>query len=57
MPRTKEELLKRMGSSMVSDMTLRGLDMAKKTSMKSLGFAPSRREVCTKCEGYVIWIS
>ena len=44
MPRTKEELQKHMGSSMVSGKTLKGLDLAKQTSWKSLGCAPSRRE-------------
>ena len=50
MPRTKEELQKHMGSSMVSGKTLEGLDLDKQTSWKSLGYAPSRREACAKCE-------
>ena len=37
--------------------TLKGLDLAKQTSWKSLGCAPSRREECTKCERSSIWIS
>ena len=57
MPRTKEELQKRMGSSMVSGKTLKELELAKLTSWKSLGCAPSRREACTKCERCGIWIS
>ena len=57
MPRTKEEMQKRMGSSMVSGKTLEGLDLAKKTSWKSLVCAPSRREACTKCERFGTWIS
>ena len=42
---------------MVSGNTLKELDLDKKTSRKSFDCAPSRREVCTKCEGYRIWIS
>ena len=42
---------------MVSGMTQIGLDLAKKTSRKKLNCTPSRREVCTKCEGCGIWIS
>ena len=57
MPRTKEELLKCMGSSMVSGKTLKEHDLAKQTSWKSLGCTPSMREVCTKCERSSIWIS
>ena len=57
MPRTKEELLVHMGSSMVSGKTLKGLDLAKQASWKSLGYAPSRGEACTRCERSGIWIS
>ena len=57
MPRTKEEMQKHMGSSMVSEKTLEGLDLAKEQSWKSLGCTPSRREECTKCERSSIWIS
>ena len=57
MPKTKEELQKHMGSSMVSGKTLNELDLAKKTSWKSLGCSPSRREACTKCERSGIWSS
>ena len=57
MPRTKEELQKCMRSSMLSGKTLKWLDSAKQTSWKSLDCAPSRREVCTRCEIYGIWIS
>ena len=56
MPRTKEELQKHMGSSMVSGKTLKRLDLAKQTSWKSLGCTPSRREACTKCDRSGIWI-
>ena len=42
---------------MVSGKTLKGLDLAKQTCWKSLGCAPSMREVCTKCERSGIWIS
>ena len=42
---------------MVSGKTLEGLDLAKQTSWKSLGCTPSRREACTKCERFGIWIS
>ena len=48
-PRTKEDMLKHMRSSKVSGMTQRRLDVAKKTSWKSLGCAPLRRETCTRC--------
>ena len=57
MPRTKEEIEKRMGSSMVSGKTLKELDLAKQTSWKSLGCTPLRREACKKCERSSIWIS
>ena len=57
MPRTKEELQKDMGPSMVSGKTLEGIDLAKQASWKSLGCAPSRREACTKCDRSGIWIS
>ena len=50
MPRTKEEMQKHTISSMLSDMKLIGLDLAKQKSRKTLGCAPSMREVCTKCE-------
>ena len=53
MPRTKEEMLKHMRSSKVSGMPQIRLDLAKQTSWKSLGCAPSMREVCTKCERFV----
>ena len=52
MPRTKEEMLKHLRSSKVSGMTHIRLDLAKQTSRKTLGCAPSMREVSTKCEGY-----
>ena len=45
-----------MGSSMVSGKTLEGLDLAKQASWKSLGYAPSRKEACTRCERSGIWI-
>ena len=51
MPITKEDMLKQIISSKVSGMTQRRLYLAKQTSWKSLGCAPSTREVCTKCEG------
>ena len=57
MPRTKEELQKHMGSSMVSGKTLEGLDLAKQTSWKALGCVASRREAWTKRERSRIWIS
>ena len=41
-----------MISSMVSGMTKINLNMAKKTSRKTLGCAPSMREVCIKCEEF-----
>ena len=47
---TKEEILKHRRSSKVSDMTQIRIDLAKQTSWKSLGCAPSMREVCTRCE-------
>ena len=52
MPREREDMLKHMRSSKVSGMTQTRLDLAKQTSWKSLGCAPSMREVCTKCEGF-----
>ena len=51
MPRTNEDMLKHMRSSKVSGMTQIRLDLAKKTSWKSLGCTPSMREACTRCEG------
>ena len=57
MPRTNEELNKCMGLSMVSGMTQIGLDLAKKSSRKTLSYTPSRREVCPRCERSRIWIS
>ena len=36
----------------VSGMTQIRLDLAKQTSWKSLGCAPSMREVCTRCKGF-----
>ena len=45
---TKEEMLKHMRLSKVSGMTQARLDLAKKTSWKSLGCAPSMREVAAK---------
>ena len=57
MPRIKEEIQKHMRSSMVSGMTHIRLDLDNKTSKKTLGYAPSMRELCTKCEGYGIEIS
>ena len=50
MPITKEDMLKHMRSSKVRGMTQRRIDVAKQTSWKSLGCAPSMREVCKKCE-------
>ena len=50
MPRTKAEMLKHMRSSKVSGMKRIMLDLAKQTSCKLLGCAPSMREVC-ECEG------
>ena len=50
MPRTKEDMLKHMRSSKVSGMTQRRLDVAKQTSCKSLGCAPSMREVGKRCK-------
>ena len=50
MPRKKEEMLKHNRSSKVSGMTQIRIDLAKKTSWKSLGCAPAMREVCTRCE-------
>ena len=47
----KEETLKHMISSKVSGITQIRLHLAKQTSWKSLGCAPSMREVCTKYEG------
>ena len=51
MTKIKEDMLKHMISIKVSGMTQIRLYVAKKTSWKSLGCAPSMREVCTKCEG------
>ena len=50
MPRTKEDMPNHMRLSKVSGMTQIRLDLAKQTSWKSLGCAPSMRELCTKCE-------
>ena len=50
MLRKKEDMLKYMRSSKVSGMTQIRLDLAKKTSWKSLGFTPSMREVCPRYE-------
>ena len=50
-------MLKHMRSSKVSGMTQIRLDLAKPTSWKSLGCAPSMREVCTRCEEYGTQIS
>ena len=52
MPRTREDMLKHMISSKVSGMTHIRLDLAKQSSRKTLGCAPSMREVCTRCEEY-----
>ena len=50
MPRTKDDMLKHMRSIKVNCMPQIRLDLAKQTFWKSLGCAPSMREVCTKCE-------
>ena len=50
MQRTKEEMMKKMRSSKVRGMTQIRLDVANQTSWKSLGYAPSMREVCARCE-------
>ena len=52
MPITKEDILKHMRSSKVSGMTQIRLDVAKQASYKSLGCAPSMREVCKRCKEY-----
>ena len=49
--KNKEGDEKSMRSSMLNGKILIGIDMAEQTSWKSLGCAPSMREVCKKCEG------
>ena len=51
MPRSKKDMLNLMRSSKLSGMTQIRLDVAKQTSWKSLGCAPSMREVRKRCEG------
>ena len=46
-----------MRSIKVSGMTQIRLDVAKQTSWKSLGCAPSMREVCIRCEESGTYIS
>ena len=56
MPRTKEEMLKNMISGKESVITHIILYLAKKSSRKTIGCAPSMREICTKCERSGTWI-